>query len=269
MGDDFHRRRRLTENGPRRSSGGKNLNPWIITVAAAIVVVLGGWFLGQGLAHMLGPKDRQTAQRELATPTPVVTPLSSPAASPSAAAATATQEPSPTAAPTASAAPTSTPAATAAPTRTPLATATPEKTAVPASVTAPVAVVHTASPTPAPIKTMQPRTTIPVARRPEPAAQPPTPAQENAAAQTVRSYISALKRGDPQAAALYLGNGSPDEDFITEDTRITSLSSTANGDGSYKVGVDMQTSRGEYYETFVVAQTDNGARILDKTAIKP
>lgn len=68
---------------------------------------------------------------------------------------------------------------------------------------------------------------------------------------------------------MYLGNGVPDEDFIDENTRITGMSSTRNADGSYKVAVNMQTAKGEYYETFVVAPSANGARILDKTAIKP
>jgi hypothetical protein len=116
---------------------------------------------------------------------------------------------------------------------------------------------------------MVPRTTVPVARRPEATAAPAEPRASSPATQTVLAYINALKRGDPQAAALYLGNGSPDEDFINENTRISSVSSTPNGDGSFKVAVDMQTVNGEYFETFIVAQTGSGARILDKTAIKP
>jgi hypothetical protein len=81
----------------------------------------------------------------------------------------------------------------------------------------------------------------------------------------VTEYIDALRRGDPAAASAYLGNGSPDESFIDSAARITSITSTPNGDGSYKVAVDMQTSNGEYYETFTVAS----GRILEKTAIKP
>lgn len=265
MSDDFHRRRRLPQDAPRRSNGGRNPNPWILTILAAIVVIVGGWFLGQGFAHMLGPKDRQTAQNQLMTPTPAITPLPSPEAS----VAPATPQPSPTASATPTAAPTATPAPkrAASPAAVAAATATPVATATPTATPAPSA--PPATPTPAPIRTMRPRTSIPVARRPEPATAPATPAQEDAAARTVRAYIDALKRGDPQTAAMYLGNGVPDEAFINEKTHITSVSSTPNGDGSYKVGVDMRTSNGEYYETFVVAQTGNGARILDKTAIKP
>jgi hypothetical protein len=78
-----------------------------------------------------------------------------------------------------------------------------------------------------------------------------------------------MRRGDPQGAAMYLGNGSPDEGFIDAGTRVTGMTSTRNADGSYKVEVDMKTSQGEYYETFTVSPTANGTRILDKTAIKP
>lgn len=85
----------------------------------------------------------------------------------------------------------------------------------------------------------------------------------------MRSYIDALRRGDPQTAATYLGNGAPDEDFIDENTRVASVNTSRNSDGSYKVIVDMQTAKGEYSETFVVAGTGNGSRILEKTAIKP
>ncbi len=104
---------------------------------------------------------------------------------------------------------------------------------------------------------------MPVARRPE------SPPQQNAAAQTVRSYIDALRRGDPQAAASYLANGSPDEAFIDANTRITNLTSTSDADGSTKVAVNMQTGKGEYFETFIVASGNGPARILERTAIKP
>ena len=81
----------------------------------------------------------------------------------------------------------------------------------------------------------------------------------------MRAYIESLRDGNPAQAATYLGNGSPDETFIDSTTRIVSISESANGDGSYKVSADMQTSKGEYYETFIVAS----GKILDKTAIKP
>jgi cytoskeletal protein RodZ len=258
MSDDLRRRRRITPNGPRRSNGGNTLSPWMFTIVAAFVVIVGGWFLGQGLAHWLSPKQ-QTAQAP--TPAPVVTPLPSPteavaAATPSASpAASATPEASPTAAPTATPARALKTAPPATPTIAPTVAPTPKPTIAPTVAPA----------TPAP----KPRTILPVARRTEPTPAVQTVAENNPAASTVRSYIEALRRGDPQSAATYLGNGVPDEDFIDAQTRITSLNSTRNSDGSYKVAVDMQTGKGEYYETFIVAGTGTGTRILDKTAIKP
>lgn len=110
----------------------------------------------------------------------------------------------------------------------------------------------------------------PAKKNAAPAATTAPPAvAANPAEQTVLAYIDALKSGDPQKAALYLGNGTPDEGFIDAATRISSLTSTRNDDGSYKVEADMQTAQGEYYETFQVASSATGDRILDKTAIKP
>jgi len=255
MSDDLRRRRRLTPSGPHRAGGGNNFNPWLVTIFAAIVVIVGGWFLGQALAHWLSPGEKQVAQAP--TPVPVITPLASPTES-----AAATAAPSPTAEPTSAPTPTPQPLATLAPMAVPTAAPTIAPTRAP---TAAPKIVRTAAPMVAP--TEKPRTTLPVARRPETAA--PASTEENPATTTVRSYIDALRRGDPQAAAVYLGNGVPDEDFIDSNTRISSVNSTRNNDGSYKVAVDMQTSKGEYYETFIVAPTDSGSRILGKTAIKP
>lgn len=90
----------------------------------------------------------------------------------------------------------------------------------------------------------------------------------NAGEATVRAYIGALRRGDPQGAAQYLGNGTPDESFIDAQTRITSLVSDRQSDGSYKVSVTMQAAGGTYDETFYVAPAAGGARILEKSAVK-
>jgi hypothetical protein len=94
----------------------------------------------------------------------------------------------------------------------------------------------------------------------------PTPAPENGAARIVRAYIDALRRGDPQTAAKYLGNGAPDETFIDPTTRITSLTTTENSDGSYSVAVEMQTRSGKYGETFLVSGAGSGARILGRSS---
>jgi hypothetical protein len=271
MSDDLRRRRRLMPSGPRRSGDGNNNNnnftPWIVTVLAALVVIVGGWFLGQALAHAFNGPERSTTVAQRQEPTPIaVTPL--PSSSPAEATAPPSAQPTqtPTSAPTEKPTPVHTAAPTPQPTTAP--SVAPTHTATQAPAASPT---QTPAALPAPVRTSAPRKTEPVYRRPEPtpAAATTAPVVENSATGTVRAYIDALRRGDPQAAALYLGNGSPDESFIDSATRISSVSSTSNGDGSYKVEVDMKTSRGEYFETFVVASTSNGNRILDKTAIKP
>lgn len=247
MSDDFRRRR-------RRPNGHSGINPWIITVFAALVVIAGGWFLGQALARVFNgaPKTEQVAQapttQPLVTPPPSASPAATIAPTPT---ATASQSPTPKPKPTPEPTPTATVKVITAPSETPSTTAEPSPTAAPTA---------TSTPTPAT------RRTQPIGRRPEPTETPAPAAQsEGSATRIVRAYINALRRGDPAAASDYLGNGTPDEAFIDSGTRISSISESPNGDGSYKVSVDMQTGKGEFYETFTVAS----GKILDKTAIKP
>lgn len=232
------------------------MTPWLATIAAAIAVIVGGWFLGQALAHIFNPAPGSSAAQQQPTPLSV-TPLPSPTPTEVAA---ATPQPSPT--PTVQSSPSVKPTAAPTPTLAPTVAPTPQPTVAPTQ-------------TPLAEQTAQTRQTQPIARRPEVTAAPATQAPavassvEDAASRTVRAYIEALRNGDPQSAALYLGNGTPDESFIDGNTRIASVNSTRNADGSYKVEVDMRTAQGEYFETFLVAATANGNRILDKTAIKP
>ena len=263
MSDDLRRRRRLTSNGPRRSTGGgNNWTPWLWTIVAALVVIAAGWFLGQGLAHVFGGSKNQTAQVQ-PTGVPPVTPLPSPAQT-----AAATPEPSPTISPEPTATPAAKPthkaAASVAASPVPTLTMPPTPTPAPSA-----SLAATATPEPISTATAAARVTQPIARRPEATASAASSANGSSAADVVRGYIEALRRGDPQSAAQYLGNGSPDESFIDPQTRIESITSTPNSDGSYKVEADMRTSKGEFYETFTVAQTQTGNRILDKTYIKP
>jgi hypothetical protein len=234
------------------------MNPWVITIFAALVVIAGGWFLGQALARVFNgpPKTENVAQAP--TTQPIVTPP--PSASPQASAP---------ASPSASPSPTHSPK----PTPEPSPTATAEVTTAPLQTTAPTAqptatVAPTASPAPTPSATPATRRTQPIGRRPEPTSTPAAQSGDQGtgeASRIVRAYIESLRDGNPAQASSYLGNGSPDEAFIDSTTRIVSISESANGDGSYKVSADMQTPKGEYYETFIVAS----GKILDKTAIKP
>lgn len=251
MSDDLGRRRRLTPSGMRRpSSGGSG---WLITIVAAIVVVVAGWFLGMALARFANsPKQRTTVAQ--------ITPSASPTASPSPA-ATATSSPSPK--PKVKVAVTTRP--TSAPTTV---AATPTPTAQP-----------TVAPTPAR------RLTMPVARRPLPTPTPrratPAPLRATAppvapaagpqgeAESTVRNYIDSLRRGDPEGAAVYLGNGSPDESFIDSHTRIVGMNTALQADGTYVIAVTMQTTQGRLIEIFNVGSTGSGDRILEKNVTRP
>ena len=255
MNEDTRRRRRVgPEPGKRRSNGAPNkFTPWLITIGAAIAVIVGGWYLGQALAHAFGASAPPKTVLTQPSASPAATPLSSPAPSE---AASPTEQPL-AAAPTPSPAITQAPA-TPAPKTPPPATPAP---ASPAPETPAPATAEPASPVPA---TPAPRASVRVAAAP--VITPAQPEAGGAAQETVRAYIDALKRGDPSAAAAYLGNGSPDEGFIDAQTRITSLTSSANGDGSYKVQVTMQTAQGAYSETFDVASGAGGNRILDKAA---
>ena len=267
MNDDQRRRRRPNpESSTRRSNAGGpgGFTPWLITILAALAVIAGGWYLGQGLAHVLGTRSgTQTAQTQPSS-IPVVTPLPSPTATE----VEATPAPSPAASPTAKPTPVPRTALQVSPQPSPTVAATPAPSPTPQPPTPTIA--PTAAPTvePTVAATKSPRIAHPT-HAPLMTMAPVAASAGAAAEQTVRAYIDALRRGDPGAAGAYLGNGSPDEGFIDPQTRITSLTSVANADGSYKVEVDMQTSHGEYYETFQVASSSDGNRILDKTAIKP
>lgn len=222
------------------------MNPWFVTIFAAIVVIVGGWFLGQGLARVFNGPPKGESVAKAPTPLPIVTPPAS-------------ASPAPTLEPTAK--PTEKPRREPTPTLAPSVAPEPSPTPTPQVTIAPT---QTAAPTPEP--TPAPTTTPATTEQPTSApAQAPAPAGESPAAHVVRSYINALRRGDPATASNYLGNGTPDESFIDSATHINSISSASNGDGSYKVEVDMRTSKGAYFETFTVAS----GKILEKTAIKP
>ncbi len=87
----------------------------------------------------------------------------------------------------------------------------------------------------------------------------------------VRSYLSALSRGDTGTARTFLANGSmPTEaSFMDASAHIDSLRETKNSDGSYAVAADVMTSKGEYYITFTVQVGPDSGTITDHTAIKP
>lgn len=85
----------------------------------------------------------------------------------------------------------------------------------------------------------------------------------------VRSYLGALSRGDRSAATAYLAHGAPNENFMDSSAHIESIRSASNGDRSYTVTADVQTSSGEYYITFTLAPGPGGLQITDHYSIKP
>lgn len=262
MSDDLGRRRRLTPSGTRRPSSGGN--GWLITIVAAVVVVVAGWFLGMALARFAnGPKKTATVAQITPSPSPVATPT---------AVATAPTTPSPPPKPKARTTPR---VATSA---KPVAIATVKPTPSPTAAPTTVAVVRAPTPKPRPVITPARRHTEPVARRfpptnpPRRVTTPPiaTPAGAQGDAESaVRNYIDLLRRGDPQGAAVYLGNGSPDESFIDAHTRVVGMNTALQADGTYVIAVTMQTTQGRLTEIFNVASTSNGDRILEKSVQRP
>ena len=84
----------------------------------------------------------------------------------------------------------------------------------------------------------------------------------------MRSYIEALRSGNPQQAAAYLGNGSADENFINGSTSIISMHTAREADGTFVVAVQLQTANGNYLETFDVSSAADGSKILQKSVSK-
>jgi hypothetical protein len=266
---DAPRRRRSEEDNGGGGGGGLPLFPLVL------VVVFAGLLLGGVLARFFGGAKSAPAQATpppqvefTIAPAPSTTPLriakASPAASPlvhasARASARPTIEPSPTLSPSAS------------PAASPSGSAEPKPSAKPrASETPRVVIVtpppHTATSGPAGV-TSAPATPAAVA-----AANTPAPnfgaSSSDQAATVVRSYLGALARGDRATATTYLAHGLPSENFMDAGARILSVRSEPAGN-QYKVSADVQTSSGEYYVTFTLAQGTGGLQITDHYAIKP
>lgn len=249
------RRRRRLDEDPR---GGLPLFPLVL------VVILAGLLMGGALAHFFGGSKAapQAAPTEIAveaspdvTPAPIATtpaPKNSAAPSPS---ASPTARPTPSATPAPSSTPRHTPAAKPIPAALrATATPAPKPKVVPAKV---AEAVVTPAPTPKRVSVAA-------------AAATPSPSSnsDDRAGALVRSYLQALARGDRAAASSYLASGSPNETFMTPDSRIESIRSSSVGPQQYRVTADVQTASGEYYVTFTVEQNPSGLTITDHFSIK-
>jgi hypothetical protein len=94
------------------------------------------------------------------------------------------------------------------------------------------------------------------------------PTEKDRAASVVRSYLTALSRGDRSTATSYLAQGEPNESYMDSSAKIGDVRSTPDGSGNYKVTADVTTSNGEYYETFTIEPGPNGLMITDHYTIK-
>ena len=258
--DDYTRPRRRIEPGkpPRRGGGGIPILPLVL------VVVFAGLLLGGLLAKFMGSRSPLP---EAASPAPSITPIAAAAPTPTLA-PTATippsSEPSPSASPTTAATPTATPKPKAEPKPSPTQTAV----AVATPTVRPSVIFLTPAPLPSATKSGEAKTAELPAPTETPAPIAPGGGSDRATS-VVHSYIAALARGDDSSATSYLMTGLPSEKFIGPGAKITSINTTKNDDGSYKVTADIQTQSGEYFETFKVENGPNGMQISDHYAIKP
>jgi hypothetical protein len=265
---DYPRRRRLDPEPPKRGGG-------MPIVPLVILVILAGLLLGGLLTKLFG----NTGAAHAPSPAPSFTPLPQESAS---AAAAPTDTPSPTPAPSPkhkaspkpAASHAASPAASASPAPSPSASPSATPSAKPAEKPAPSPTPKkTPQRTPPPVIILTPSATP--TPRPVTPAPSPTPAatatpvlitgastREHAAA-IVRAYINALAHGEPATATGYLANGIPTESFLNPNVAvsITNLGAEPNGDGSYEITAQIQTSKGNYLETFTVKPGPYGLQI--------
>ena len=89
----------------------------------------------------------------------------------------------------------------------------------------------------------------------------------------VRSYIDALIGGDTATANRLLNRASsatvfPEQGILNHTSAISSIRSTDNHDGTYKVEVEIAGSNGNFYCTYQTAHGDAGEYITDNYCIR-
>lgn len=99
---------------------------------------------------------------------------------------------------------------------------------------------------------------------------------ENLAAATVRRYLEALIAGNESDARALLDapSGSADaalgeESFVDRATQIVDVRPRATSADDAVVEVDLQTSKGAYFDRFQVQRNQNGVVIREHSFIKP
>ena len=88
----------------------------------------------------------------------------------------------------------------------------------------------------------------------------------------VRSYINALIAGDVGTANRFLNRASgsvfPEQGILNKTSAITSIRSTNNHDGTYKVEAEILGSNGDFFCTYQTAHGDAGEYITDNYCIR-
>lgn len=85
----------------------------------------------------------------------------------------------------------------------------------------------------------------------------------------VRSYLSALARGDRAAASSYLMHGSPTESYMGPGAHVESMRVATVGSRQYQVTAAIESGNAEYYATFTLGPGANGLLITDHYTVKP
>lgn len=110
--------------------------------------------------------------------------------------------------------------------------------------------------------TPKPVTPKPVTPKPAPATAAGT------AAATASGYLDALIRGDYAAANRALGRAPDQSDFpereaVDRSSHITDVHTVSNGDGSYKVEIEVAGAKGTFFCTFQAKRNEAAAFYLD------
>ena len=89
----------------------------------------------------------------------------------------------------------------------------------------------------------------------------------------VRTYLGALIGGDTATANRLLNRAPdasvfPEQPVINKTSHVTSVRSTDNGDGTYKVEAEISGSNGNFYCTYQTAHGDAGTYITDNFCIR-
>lgn len=280
MSDERPRRRRSVTSPPEEPRGAFPLFPLFI------VVILAGLGLGFLLSRHFGSQRQTTTTKTTATTlaAPTQAPTDSPAPN---AEPTQTQSAQPTSSPSAS--PSAPPKPPPAPRQTPhrVALNSPQPKPVVKPSPSPSAIATpspkppppTAAPRPVPtappvVHTARPATPKPATPKPATSKPAPPPATGGAAAsQLARSYLDALISGDTGTANRLLNRSSgssvfPEQGIVNRTSTITSIRSTDNHDGTYKIEAELSGSNGNFYCTYQTAHGEAGEYLTDNYCIR-